>query len=124
MTELSFLIDLLLNQKMPPKTRQLVADRIREIEQMAGANKLINATPAANVIINGAPQAPSTVAAMMRHGNVPEANAVTNAVTPPPAEPVAVIAQTSAAAEALAKREQMIGAAIAGNKPPKVRHFK
>lgn len=53
MTELSFLIDLLLNQKLNKQVKDLVANRIREIETRS--------PQAAPVNLRGA-QAPSTIA--------------------------------------------------------------
>lgn len=55
MTELSFLIDLLLNQKLNKQVKELVANRIRDIETKA--------PQAPMPVVRGA-QAPSTIANM------------------------------------------------------------
>lgn len=88
MTELSFLIELLLNHELPKETKKLIADRIKEVER--------NLTPIANMpgnvqMFSGTPklppmpvqnmQAPSTLALMAKHGDIP-ASAV------PPETPV------------------------------------
>ncbi len=62
MTELQFLIDLLLNQKLPIKTKQLVADRITQVE--ANMTNVPHRTIMPSKIINGAQQAASTIALM------------------------------------------------------------
>lgn len=91
MTELSFLIDLLLHHKISPKTKDVIAERIKQIDGRVGA---VAHQP---LIVSGVPQAASTLAAMARHGVVDH-------------EPVAVIAQTPAAQAALNSRaEAMAG---------------
>ncbi len=106
MTELSFLVDLLLNHKLPKATRDLVASRIKEVEGRLTPYQGLTLTqpqiPPPPVLVNGAPQAASTIAAMARHA---EAAPVTM--------PVA-IAQTAATAAALNSRHQAISESIAG----------
>lgn len=91
MTELSFLIDLLLNHKLPKATRDAVAERIRDVEVAAPVR------PHMPVI----PQALSSRDVAARH---PE-------VAP---EPVAVVAQNATTQAALASRQQAIAESMAG----------
>jgi len=104
MTELSFLLDLLMNHKLQKATKDLIAARIKEVElrytaraapspaqyQSAGSTQL----PFASL------QTPSTLAAMARNGF--QETTV----------PVEAIAQTPAAAAALASRKQAIQIAM------------
>lgn len=105
MTELSFLLELLLNHKLPKVTREAVTLRIKEVEAMLSAKNTgvsINPPAAANIPMPShlsiATQAPSTLAAMARNGfqEVPKTI------------PIEQIAQTPAAAAALASRQQAI----------------
>lgn len=98
MTELSFLIDLLMNHKLPKLTKQAIAERIKEVESNIGAPNVRSQAPR---------QAPSTIAALSRQAD--EANPAI-----PAPEPVAQIAQTPAAAAALAARKQSIAQALSG----------
>lgn len=104
MTELSFLIELLLNHKLPKATQIAVKERIKEVELYA-------AKPIAQVIPlrpqNG--QAPS----MQRAIDEMEAEKQNS----PPA-PNQIAAQTPAAAEALRKRQEAINIAISGKEEP------
>lgn len=125
MTELSFLIELLLNHKLPKPTKDAIAERIKDI-QMAPASlpepgyirpvaQPQMETPIALTTPDNKPmaqQSPSTVAALLKHGL-----AIGSAVvaTPPVApEPVAVIAQTPAAMAALQSRRAAIAAGNSG----------
>lgn len=97
MTELSFLLELLLNHKLPRLTKDLIAERIKEVEaSYSPARRIPTQTVQA---IAGVPQAASTIAAMERQAI--EA-------------PVAVVAQTAATQAALASRATAIAEAIAG----------
>ncbi len=106
MTELGFLIDLLLNHKLPKATRDLIASRIKEVEERFGYQpqpvQRTQSVPA------GVPtQAASTMALMAKHGIAPGMveNAVPAQLTPDiPAE----VAQTPAAIAALASRAAAI----------------
>lgn len=70
-TEIQFLIDLLLNQKLSPAVRQLCVARIGEVEQLYGATR--NAPKTVQPIsfdAGAAPpiqQAPSTLALLEKH---------------------------------------------------------
>ncbi len=97
MTELSFLLELLLNHKLPKATREAVTIRIKDVEASLSISRplaQVQAYPAVTI----APQSPSTMAAMARNGfqEVPKAI------------PIEQIAQTPAAAAALASRQQAI----------------
>lgn len=97
MTELSFLIDLLLNDELPRPIKELVAKRIKEVEETFAAKP----PQPTHAIRSTLPQAPSTLANLAKH---PE----------PMAVPIEQIAQTPAAAQALASREAAINASIEG----------
>jgi len=74
MSELSFLIELLLNHEFPKETKVLIAERIKEVEKTLTTRTPILAT---NQIQNVPPklqQAPSTIALMAKHGDIPWAN--------------------------------------------------
>ena len=64
MTELSFLIELLLNHDLPKATKDLIASRIKEVESNLVTYKLPNQ---AQNVTPRLSQAPSTLAAMARH---------------------------------------------------------
>lgn len=61
MTELSFLLDLLLKHKLPDETKEAVAVRLKEVEQ-----DLLSKT----VPMPISRQAPSTIALMQKHGDI------------------------------------------------------
>jgi hypothetical protein len=86
MSELSFLLELLLNHKVPQTTKKLIQERIREVESHI--------------------QAP----ALQRQPSVRP--------SPTAQEPQPVIANTAAAAEALAAREALIQQATSGRAEP------
>lgn len=112
MTELTFLLDLLLNHRLPAATKAAVSDRIREVEKQLSAGYPIppQAQAIRQAVLNSpipahlVNQAPSTIAAMMKHDGAPIA------LAPPAEAPVipAVIAQTPAAQQALASRNEAI----------------
>jgi len=119
MTELSFLIELLLNHDLPKATKDLLASRIKEVEGNLVA-KQPQPLPAYIPPAHLQNQAPSTMAAMAKHAD-PSIVVPTPIV---PVEPVAHIAQTPATAAALNARADLINAAIAGKGPMKNRVFK
>lgn len=132
MTELTFLLELLLNHKLPQATKRIVTERVREVEAKYNAPQVAYQAPIASPsTFVGLPmsipphlvgQSPSTIAAMMRNGFVPEAPTIGMAPVGPAVAPTqpAVIAQTPAAAAALADRQNAIAQAISG-KPEKGR---
>lgn len=129
MTELSFLIDLLLNHTLEKKTKDAIASRIIEVEKDLVARttqsqysmpvqRLPNPLPPASI----QSQAPSTLALMQKHGDVAgNISLPDSAVTEAP--PVAIVAHTPATAAAMAARAEMINSAIAGKGPQKNRRF-
>ncbi len=117
MTELSFLIELLLNHKLPKETKECIAGRIKEIQLFSSNNQPWPNevhTQIASPKSLGISQAPSTLAAMAKHGDIPPL---------PPTEPqgpipVAVIAQTPATTAALQARQESIRQAMSGKPMP------
>lgn len=101
MTELSFLIELLLNHKLPKATKDAVAARIKEIE----------ASPAQMVVPRQMPVSSRDVT--QRHPDLIKPIEA-SAYLPVEQSTPAVIAQTPAAAAALASREAAINASLSG----------
>lgn len=115
MTELAFLLDLFLNHKLPMATKRAISDRIKEVEQRLSIPLPGRVAPAAmpqNIPPHLVGQAPSTIAAMMKHPDL------ASPIPEPP--PVAVIAQTPAAMAAVNARADAIAAGMSG-KPEKGR---
>jgi hypothetical protein len=117
MTELSFLIDLLMNHKLPKVTKELIANRIKEVGSLLQVKEVyIPAGPHVGTLPYKSTQAPSTLAAMARHG-IPEGT-IAHMINPPikveDVMPVEVIAQTPQTAQAMQSRQQAIAASIAG----------
>lgn len=122
MTELTFLLDLLLNHKLPKPTKVAVTERVKEVElqlqqgyQIPHAARSLQMAPVPPHLAN---QAPSTIAAMMKHPDL--VAQLTPAISPVGETQPAVVAQTPAAQAALAQRQETINAAISG-KPDKGR---
>ncbi len=111
MTELSFLIELLLNHDLPKATKDLIASRIKEVEQNLTTRIQPLATRQIQPVAPQLQQSPSTLAAMARHGDMP---ALVLPPEMPPVEPVAVIAQTPQTAAAMNHRNQTIADAVNG----------
>lgn len=109
MSELSFLIELLLNHDLPKMTKDLIAQRIKDVEVKISEAQYPVAKPV-SVPVAVRQQAPSTLAAMARHGDIP----AIPVVELPPVVPVEQIAQTPEASAGLARRNQLINAAISG----------
>ena len=100
-TELSFLLELLLEHKLTTATKKLIQERIKEVE--ANVNQGVKYLPQPQQVnrtvdSRGVQQAPSTLAIMEQHEQ---------AVQP-------VIAHTPAIANALQQRQQLIEQAKAG----------
>ncbi len=110
MTELAFLLELLLNHKLPRPTKVAVTERIKEVEsKLLSPRDVRSEIPAPSqgfIPPHLIGQAPSTVAAMARHPDLAAA------LEPP--QPVAVIAQTPAAQAAVAARQEAINSALSG----------
>lgn len=132
MTELTFLIDLLLNHKLQKPTRDAIAARLKEVETNLSARAPLTTAQVDLARLKSAPlpphiasQSPSMQAIMLRNPDLAqgtfEAVALeTIAAAKGAAEPrtVAIIAQTPAAAAAMASRQQAIRTSISG-KPEK-----
>lgn len=103
MTELDFLLELLINHKIGKATKDAIKYRIGEIQK--GPRQIT--IPA---MAHGSMQAPSTIAAMAKHGMLEQ-------------PPVEVLGQTPAANAALVVRAQMINSSMAGKHVPKTRQF-
>lgn len=129
MTELSFLIDLLLNHKLPKPTRDAIAARIKDVECRASlsspspvsARHLPSPVALPPHIAN---QTPSMQAIMLRNQDLmslPESAQSVSVVPSLPPEapmPVAVIAQTPATVAALNERHAHIAQARSGKPIP------
>lgn len=97
-SELSFLIELLLNHRLQKGTKDAIAARIKDVEGRVSTSVPI-ASPHLRPVVPGmAVQSPSTQAILDRNPDLA-------AVIP---QPVAVVAQTQAAAEAMASRQRAI----------------
>lgn len=97
MTELSFLISLLLNEKLPLELKGIVAERIKEVETRIQAP-----TFSRPVVHSPSTQSPSTQRILDEMAS----------------EAPVVIAQTPQASAALAQRAQAIAQATSGKEEP------
>ncbi len=118
MTELSFLIDLLLDHELQPMTKKAVADRIKVVEEgltavpyRATINTPLGTIPGSGLPPHLAKQAPSTLALMAKHGDI---LAVATPEMPPIEQPVTQVAQTPAAQAAMNSRNAAISQSISG----------
>ena len=132
-TELSFLVDLLLNHKLQPVTRKAIAERLKEVEETLSrgyppppaaveARRTMMTVPPVRPEL--AAQAASTRAILERNPDLIPAAGGQGAAQAPAVvteqAPVAVIAQTPATAQALQHRQEVINQALSG-KPEKGR---
>lgn len=107
MSELSFLIDLLLNQRLSKPVKALISDRIKEIEarpRNSAVGQQIYTQPAAVIPAHLLGQAPSTIANFLK-SEVSSADPVSPT---PHADEAQVIATTPAARAALQHRREAI----------------
>jgi hypothetical protein len=121
-SELSFLLDLLLNEKLSKSVKEKLTARVKEIETTVAAQPIntVNFRGVQNVpperVINGAVQSPSTIAAMQRQAQM-------EAMGPGDAQEVSqhqegqLIASPGAAA-AIASRNQALAEAMSGKPAP------
>ncbi len=110
MTELSFLIELLLNHDLKKETKDAVAARIREVESCLSQPRNLSLpinnhfSDMVNAVVsstgNIVKQAPSTLALMAKHGDIPPTYIPPPIESPPP--PVLTEAQ-------IAQRQAMLG---------------
>ena len=114
MTELSFLLDLLLNDETPLPIKKILKDRIKEVESNLSGNSAkvpfipLVRSPLPNP--TGVPQSASTLAALARQASE----------EPQESTPAEVVAHTAAAAIAMQDRQAAISAQVSG-KPEKGR---
>ncbi len=132
MTELGFLIDLLLNHKLPKATRDSIATRIKEVECKTSSLPTASLRPAPSPMPQHLPphianQTPSMQAIMMRNqdliqspGDAAVPATAVHAMTaqPEPPQPVAVVAQTPAAVAAINERQAHLAQARSGKPLP------
>ncbi len=115
MSELSFLIDLLLNHKIPKKTKDAIQSRIKEIEvqppqrPMAYQQQMVQ-HPQRTFDSRGVGQAPSMQAKI--DTMEAEKEAIARGDIPPQTIPVGPPPSSAAAAQALALRQQVIQGAL------------
>lgn len=128
-TELSFLIELLLQHKLPQKTKDLVAERIKHVEaHLSDPARVLHSRPLAPAPQYHshpalASQAPSTQALLAKHPDLAAAItksqettiAMAQEIKPEPA-PVEVVAQTPAAMAAMESRNKMIRDSMSGKR--------
>lgn len=114
MTELSFLLDLLLTHKLSPATKKVIVDRIKCVE--ANLARPVHqpptlVSPMKSVAANA--QAASTLAILEKH-NLDPANPAEQPLHPLTIPAVPIVAQTPAAVAALNARQQAINIAASG----------
>ena len=97
-TELSFLLDLLLNYKLPPKVKTLLSERIKEVEATLVQQMGTQMQPM------GTQMQPTVT--QMQTGATPPSNL--------PIVPLEAIAKTQAAAQALQSRQEAIQQSMSG----------
>jgi len=131
-SELSFLLDLLLNHKHSKPIRDIISSRIKEVEVSMKMHQHHPLPPPTSATqrplemikhqvrdINA--QSPSTLAILAKNPDlIPEGEVIsaTPAQPPPPLVPVEQIAQTPAATQALLHRQQSIQQARSGQPAP------
>lgn len=112
MSELAFLIELILKHKLQTQTKLLIAERIREVEMSVSRVMIpqiqIAPRPA---VVGGSPQAPSTQALLEKHAMQA---GVIQTVSEPAVVPVEAVAQNQATAAAMASRNRAIAESISG----------
>lgn len=127
MTELSFLIDLLLNHELQKPTKDAIAVRIIEVEAQITCPVVARVIASPSQPVGVQRQAQSTLDAMSRHAeagftalampilsNGPQVIHPQQLPPEMPPIPVEHIAQTQAAAQAMNSRNQAIAESIAG----------
>lgn len=131
-TELSFLLDILLNHKLTKTTKDAISQRIKDVECAITAPRPphqqtfyvgSSSSQAPPTVQHGALQSASTAALLQKHSDLIGTTAINIAPKDPsvlPSNPpaqveLANIAQTPAAAQALAERQAKINAAMSGS---------
>lgn len=112
MTELSFLIDLLMNHKLSKATKELVAQRIKEVESRFNSGITLGGVVQQSRNTNPMAQSASTIAALAKQqSSIPHEthDARLTAMNGEPAPvPVEQIAQTPATQAAMAHRQALM----------------
>ncbi len=116
MSELSFLLNLLLEHKLQKATKEFIIQRIKEVELILSANapvRLSSPPVTAPKMLNGVPQAPSMIKLMEKYPDL-VISTVTPATAQPAEEPppVEVIAQTPQTMAALQSRQEALSGKI------------
>jgi hypothetical protein len=136
-TELSFLVDLLLNHKLSKATKDAIAERIKVVESQQVMRQTVVPQPTfqtspipkpTQLPAHIANQAPSMQALMLKHPDLmrpqdstlpelsgTEQGAVVAALNPSPI-PIESVAQTAATQAALAERQKSIALGISGKR--------
>lgn len=115
MTELSFLLDLLMNHRLQKATKEIVAQRIKEVEESLNQKPQVPFQPKPIVLPpNLAGQSPSTLALMAKHGDLPPIEPIVMPEIPPVTPNVTAIAQNHATQLAMESRQQAIRTGMSG----------
>lgn len=114
MSELSFLIELLLNHDLKKETKDALAIRIKEVEGALQPVRIPYMQQASypgmvNPVIGPTAQAPSTLALMAKHGDLPP---MIPAPQMPPIPQPAMIAQTPGAVAAMNARNEALAGSL------------
>ena len=112
MTELDFLLEIILNHKIPKATKDLLQARIKEVQAQPTPipRQLVNGVPRSSQPTRPSPtaQQPSTAKILQENPDLIPEGETLEVVPTPEVIPVNQIAQTPAAAQALAQRQQMM----------------
>lgn len=119
MTELTFLLELLLKHKLPLSTKAFVADRIKEVEGNLNARAPIHIAAPQPFVGQVKPaavamQAPSMQRLMEKYPDLVPGEAPKPEPIEPNPTPVAVVAQTPQTAAAMQSRAEAIAASMSG----------
>lgn len=113
MTELSFLLDLLLNHKLSKITKEAIVGRVKEIESRTSSGSWA-AIPLSQPQARAPKTAQSPSTQRILDEMAAEGLIIGSAQPAPPQDPPTQIAQTPAAAAALAARNEAIRIATSG----------
>jgi len=121
MTELQYLIELLLNHKLQKNTKDSIQARIKEVEEALRTQPPIKPTPVHRPP-TASVQSPSTQAILDRN---PDIGSIPVETSPQPSEPAVIhptpaVVASAAAAQTIASRQTALAAATSG-KPEKGR---
>lgn len=115
MSELDFLLELILNHKLTKATKDLIQGRIRDIQLPFTTKPIPTRVQEQPIHTTKHSQSPSTLAILARNPDlIPEGEEVSIPIPSTPPEPVKVIAQTRATAEAMQGRNSAISQALSG----------